>query len=699
MIQNSKALSNNPLMLRDVIPAFDRIKPEHIVPAVEATVRRIELKLIELEKNIVPTYEGLVRKIEELEMDWEYTCSPIFLLTNVKSSAEMQKAYEEAMPSIISVRLKLSQSYPIYKGLKAIKDSSNFEKLNSAQKRVITNMLREAEQSGVELEKEIKDRFNKIENRCADLQIQFSNNIFEAKNSFRLIIENVKDTEGWPFYLKQLTANSYADEAKKVPDPENGPWKITLDEPCFYPFMQYTQNRNHRKIVYLAMFTVATLGESNNNEIIEELLRLRKQKANILGFKTFADLSLDSKMASSIEAIEKLSQEVFLHAKPKVEKQLKEQINFAKKNLGETEIKNWDLIYISEKFIEKSFGYTEEQLRPYFPLQQVLDGLFKLAKKLFNINIVKYNGPEIPKWHKDVQYFIIKDEKDKKIAGFYLDPYSRPKEKMCGAWMNDIFGRRTINGKVQAPEAYLICNGTPPSDNKPSLMSLEEVLTIFHEFGHILQVVLTTVDEYKVAGISGIEWDAAEIPSMFMENWCYHKETLLSIAKHYKTGEVLPIELFNKVKASRIFSRARKLMHQLEFGEIDMYLHHIYSSNDEETAFQAYKRIQEKYAVFPPFPDENLLCSAYLIFGDGSGYSAGYYTYLWSEVFSADAFAAFEEVGLENHEKLAKVGKRFRDSILSLGGSVHPSDVYRKFRGKDVTTCALLRHSGLKNDN
>ena len=697
MTSDKELLKNNPLMVREGLPPFDKIKPEHIVPAMDATLELIEKELSEVENNIVPTYGGLIERLETLETHFEYTWGPINHLSSVMNSDELRKAYEEVLPKVIAFSLRFSQSIPIYKGLKAIKESPEFEKLNSAKKRIVENKLKSAENSGVGLEGEVKKRFNEIANRCSKLSTDFSNNELDATKAFEMIIEDPKDTEGWPSNLKNLAAQSYTQEKGKEgekPDPEKGPWRITLDYPSFGPFMKHSRNSAQREKVYKAMVTKASYGEFDNSEIVKELLELRKEKAAILGFNTFAELSLDTKMAPNVEAVEKMSAELLKYARPAAEKDLQEELAIAKEYLGDKEVKHWDFSFLAERLRERKFDYTDEQLRPYFPLPRVLDGLFGLAHRLFNINIEKYDGNDIPKWHEDVQYFIVKNEKNEKIAGFYLDPYSRPGQKRGGAWMNDLFGRRLIDGKVRLPEIYLVCNGTPPVGEKPSLMSFTGVSTLFHEFGHGLQGMLTTVDEYEAAGINGVEWDAVEVASQFMENWCYHKETLLGMAKHYETGETLPVELFEKIKASKNFNSGTILLRQLEFGKLDMYLHHEYDPKGNETPLDIYKRISKEYAVFPPYKDSNFLCSFSHIFA--GGYSAGYYSYKWAEVLSADAFAAFEEVGLENEEKIKEVGKRYRDTILALGGSMHPSEVYKKFRGKDATVDALLRHSGLK---
>jgi oligopeptidase A len=341
---------------------------------------------------------------------------------------------------------------------------------------------------------------------------------------------------------------------------------------------------------------------------------------------------------------------------------------------------------------EQKFDYTDDQLRPYFPLPRVLDGLFGLSEKLFGIQIERTDGKDAHVWHSDVQFFkVFRDGAH--IASFYLDPYSRPADKRGGAWMNSCLERRWVNDTLHLPVVHLCCNGTPPIGDKPSLMSFSEVETLFHEFGHGLQGMLSTVDYADVAGLNGVEWDAVEIASQFMENWCYHKPTLMGMTAHVETGEPLPDDLFEKICAARTFRAGSLMMRQLAFGKIDMLLHHRHDPNGSESAFDVERHVTQEMSVLPPLPEDRFLCAFTHLFS--GGYAAGYYSYKWSEVISADAFGAFEEAGLDNEEAVAKMGRKFRDTILAQGGSKPPMDVYREFRGREPSTEALLRHNGL----
>jgi oligopeptidase A len=412
----------------------------------------------------------------------------------------------------------------------------------------------------------------------------------------------------------------------------------------------------------------------------------------LLGFSSFAELSLAKKMASNVEAVEKLSEELRQASYDAAVKDLEELKAFA----GTDDLKHWDTSFWAQKLQEAKFSFNEEELRPYFSLPQVLEGLFSLAKRIFGVTITAADG-QAPVWHPDVRYFQVADDKGLAIAHFYLDPYSRPAEKRGGAWMDDCVGRAklTENGQTttRLPVAYLVCNQTPPVDGKPSLMTFMEVTTLFHEFGHGLQHMLTNVDYAGAAGINNVEWDAVELPSQFMENWCYDRATLFGMAKHYETGETLPEHYYEKLLAARNYMSGTGMLRQLHFGLVDIELHHRYQPGGKETVKQVRDRLAKTTMVIPPLPEDAFLCSFNHIFA--GGYAAGYYSYKWAEVLSADAFAAFEEAGLENEAAIASVGKRFRDTVLGMGGSLHPMEVFKTFRGREPQTEPLLKHSGL----
>ncbi|MEM6591418.1 MAG: M3 family metallopeptidase, partial [Cyanobacteria bacterium P01_C01_bin.73] len=432
----------------------------------------------------------------------------------------------------------------------------------------------------------------------------------------------------------------------------------------------------------------------DNAPVIERTLVLRQQQANLLGYNTYAELSVARKMAPSVEAVEQLMEELRSAAHPAAQQDLADLRSFAaSKNAPEAEaLKQWDTAFWAERIREEKYGLNDEEIRPYFPLPQVLEGLFTLANRLFGVNVISADG-EAPVWHPDVRYFQVQDEKGVAIAHFYLDPYSRPAEKRGGAWMDECLNRGKLAEGIRLPVAYLVCNQSPPVDGKPSLMTFRDVETLFHEFGHGLHHMLTRVDYPGAAGINNVEWDAVELPSQFMENWCYHRETLLKLARHYETSEALPDEIYQKILKARNFMTGSAILRQVNFGWLDIELHHRYQPGGEVSIWQVRDRLAEKTTVLKPLPEDAFLCSFSHIFA--GGYAAGYYSYFWAEVLSADAFAAFEEAGLDNESALVETGRRYRETVLALGGSRHPMEVFKAFRGREPSTAALLRHRGL----
>ncbi|MCJ8280963.1 MAG: M3 family metallopeptidase, partial [Rivularia sp. ALOHA_DT_140] len=474
----------------------------------------------------------------------------------------------------------------------------------------------------------------------------------------------------------------------------------TLDFPSYGPFMQHSKRRDLREQLYKAFISRASSGELDNRPIIKRILQLRQELAQLLGYKNYAEVSLASKMAPNVEAVDKLLEELRLTSYDAAKKELEELKEFAaSKNAPEAkDLKNWDISFWSERQREEKFAFTQEELRPYFPLPQVLEGLFGLVNRLFNVNVTPADG-QAPVWHEDVRYFQIADEAGNPIAYFYLDPYIRPAEKRGGAWMDTCLNRREIsnNGKteIQLPVANLTCNQTPPVDDKPSLMTFTEVETLFHEFGHGLQHMLTKINYSSAAGINNVEWDAVELASQFMENWCYERPTLMGMAKHYETGEPLPEHYYQKLVAARNYMSGSGMLRQLHFSLLDIELHHRYRADSGENPEDVRNRIAKDTTILPPLPEDNFLCAFGHIFA--GGYAAGYYSYKWAEVLSADAFAAFEEAGLEDEQAIKTTGKRYRDTVLALGGSKHPMEVFKSFRGREPSTQPLLKHNGLKS--
>ena len=658
----------------------------------------LEQELINLEATVKPTWNDLVEPLQKLEDRLTWSWGIVGHLMGVKNSPELRKAYNEIQPKVVEFINKLSQSQPIYQAFKNLSNSDSWENLDVGQKRIVEATIKDAELSGVSLEGEKRENFNAIELELAELSNKFSNNVLDATKAFSLTLTKKEEVDSLPPSLLSLAAQAARDDGAENATAENGPWRITLDYPSFIPFMQHCKKRELREQLYKASISRASTEELNNYPLIQRILELRQEKTKILGFNSYAELSLATKMAPSVAAVEKLLEELRSVSYDAAVKELEELKQFAaSKNAPEAnDFKRWDMSFWSERLREEKFSFTVEELRPYFPLPQVLDGLFSLVKRIFGINITAADG-EAPLWHEDVRYFQISDETNTPIAYFYLDAYSRPAEKRGGAWMDECINRAKIveNGQkiLRLPVAYLQCNQTPPVDGKPSLMSFSEVETLFHEFGHGLQHMLTTVDYGGAAGINNVEWDAVELPSQFMENWCYDRSTLFGMAKHYETGETLPEHYYQKLLAAKNYMSGSGMLRQLHFALVDIELHHRYQVGGKETVVELRRRVAETTTVLPILPEDAFLCAFSHIFA--GGYAAGYYSYKWAEVLSADAFAAFEEAGLENQQAIAICGKRFRDTVLALGGSLHPMEVFKTFRGREPNTEPLLRHSGL----
>lgn len=693
--------TTNPLMAAQELPRFDEVQPQHVMSAVEAAVAKIQQDLADLEAGHEPTWIGLVVPYMRLGDELEYAWSPVSHLLSVRNTDEMRTAYEEAQPLIVELSLKIGQSKPIYEGLKTIEQSVAYAGFDDAQKRTVEKYIRSAERSGVGLVGEEKDRFLEIQRELSELSVKFNNNVLDATKAYGLDVTDSTDAEGWPPTLKAIASQAYgqAHEASES-TPEAGPWRITLDFPCFGPFMQHSRNSSQREAVFRAFSRRAADEPFDNSELCERMLELEKESANLLGYKTYAAYSLDAKMAGTPARVYAMYEQLESAARPASTKEVQALQAFAQEHGQaqghEGDLKPWDVAFWSERQREVLFEFTDEQLRPYFPMPRVLDGFFTLCSKLFGITF-ECVGDEPSVWHADVDYYKVFNEAGQEIAGFYLDPYARPADKRGGAWMNDCLGRRVEpDGSVRLPVAHLICNGTPSAAERPSLMSFREVETLFHEFGHGLQHMLTTQPYASVAGINNVEWDAVELASQFMENWCYHKPILKGMTKHVETGESIPDDLFEKLKKAKTFMAGYGMMRQITLGQTDMRLYDAYIPGTDGAHALA-TQVAKQYMPLPPLEDARTLCSFAHIFA--GGYSAGYFSYLWAEVLSSDAFAAFEEVGLDNDAGVEALGRKYRDTVLALGGGQHPMDVYQTFRGREPDANALLQHQGLLKDS
>mmetsp|Transcript_21787 Transcript_21787/g.51694 ORF Transcript_21787/g.51694 Transcript_21787/m.51694 type:complete len:778 (+) Transcript_21787:138-2471(+) len=727
----STMVSTNPMLEQSGLPKFESVEPKHLTPAVEELLAKLEKEFAGLEDDLLKMdggvdYDEVLPVVERIQYPLGYVWGLASHLNGVKNGEELRNAYEANQGKVVESMTKFSQSKPLFDALSAIKkqwaeDGEACDSFLMKQKRrAVENSLLGMTLGGVGLEGAEKERFNEIKLKLATLSNKFSNNVLDDTKNFSYTIEDPAVLEGVPESAKAMWANSHvqymksqAKEGEEQPKvdmsaaTEAGPWRITLDIPSYIPVMSHLPDRGIREKVYKAYVQKASekSEEKNNVPLIYEILSLKQEMAELLGFANYAELSLAKKMASTVEEVTALSNLIADKAVPAAKKELEEVTALARKEGGDEysvdnleKLEPWDVTFWSERLKESKFDMTQEELRPYFALPSVLDGMFGLLKRLFDVDVKAADG-EAEVWNEDVRFFKIFDAKtDKHVASFFLDPYSRPENKRGGAWMADCVGKSEATNN-DIPVAYLTCNGSPPVGDKPSLMTFQEVETLFHETGHGLQHMLTEAQVGDVAGINGIEWDAVELPSQFMENWCYDRPTVFGFAKHWETGEPLPEDKFEKLCAQKIFNSGMQTCRQLYFGQLDLNLH----SNFDATAgekeegkgiFDLQREIASIYTPHSmPLEEDRFLCSFSHIFA--GGYAAGYYSYKWAEVMSADAFGAFEDVGLDNEEGVRNVGKKFRETVLSLGGGIPPSDVFKEFRGREPTPDAYMRHNGL----
>jgi oligopeptidase A len=684
---------SNPLLANQPLPKFSSIEPAHVVPAMDTMIAEVAATFEKLEKSAQASWDGLMAPLDRIDRSLNAVWGPIGHLNSVKNSPELRTAYEAVLPKLVQLSLQMAQSEKIYEKLCALRESSQWMSLDPARRRAVELSIRGAELSGIGLKGQKRERFNQVATRISELATKFQNNVLDATKAWSMVLTTADEIRGLPpSYLALASASYNRANADNPGTPENGPWKISLDMPSYLPFMEYAAQRDLREKVWRAHVTRASSGDIDNQPLILELLNLKNEEAKLLGFENWAERSLAEKMAESVPAVMALMNEVRTPSRKRAYLDLNELEALAKEN-GQTEkIEMWDTAYWRARLQEKQLEFNDEVLRPYFPLPHVMQGLFELIEKLFGIRLEPADGAA-ETWHGDVRFYHAINELDEHIASLYFDPFSRPENKNGGAWMNICTTRRKLDGEIETPVAYICCNFRPPVGDTPSLLEFGEVKTLFHEMGHALQHMLTRVEVGQVSGIHGVEWDAVELASQFMENWCYLDTTLQSISRHYKTGEPLPRVYADKLRRYRTFMSGLFMVRQLSLGEIDMELHTNFEANSSQALQDRYNQVVERNLVVLPPKEDRMLCGFSHIFA--GGYSAGYYSYLWAEVLSADAFAAFEEAGLSNEEEMRRIGRRYRETVLALGGSRHPQDVFREFRGRSPTTTALLRHRGL----
>ncbi|CAN0865062.1 Organellar oligopeptidase A, chloroplastic/mitochondrial [Linum grandiflorum] len=649
--------AENPLLNDFVFPPFDSVHADHVRPGIRSLLNQLEGELEQLEKDVEPSWPKLVEPLEKIVDKLAVVWGMVNHLKTVKDTAELRAAIEEVQPEKVKFQLRLGQSKPIYNAFKAIQESSQWKHLSGARRRIVEAQIKEAVLNGVALEDGKREEFNKVEQELERLSQKFDENVLDATKKFEKLVTDKKEIEGLPATALGLAAQTAVTKGHPDATCEDGPWIITLDGPSFTSVMQHAKNRGLREELYRAYVTRASSGDLDNTLIIDQILKLRLEKAKLLGYNNYAEVSMATKMATvekALELLEKLRSASWDAAVRDLE-----DLRYFAKAQGAAEaddLKHWDMSFWSERLREAKYDINEEELRPYFSLPKVMDGLFNLANKLFGITIEAADGLA-PVWNKDVRFYCVKDSSGSPVAYFYFDPYSRPSEKRGGAWMDEVVGRSRVlsrNGtSPRLPVAHMVCNQTPPVGEKPSLMTFREVETVFHEFGHALQHMLTKVDEGLVAGIRGVEWDAVELPSQFMENWCYHRAGSLSLR-------------------------------QLKFATLDLELHLNYVPGGSESIYDVDQRVSKRTQIIPPLPEDRFLCG---------GYAAGYYSYKWAEVLSADAFSAFEDAGLDDSKAVEETGRKFRETVLALGGGKAPLEVFVEFRGREPSPEALLRHN------
>jgi len=718
---DSTSGTSNPLLDQSGPPKFATIEPFHVTPAVSTLLEKMTDDFSKFESDLIqnsdPSYDEILPEVERIQEPLGYAWGVAGHLNGVKNGDEIRKAIEENQSKVVEATTKLSQSRPLYDALSTIEreqegsDSTDF--VVAQKKRAVSNNLRAMKLGGVGLDGEEKEKFNAIKLQLAELSTKFGNNVMDATKAFSLTLDQADDVAGVPLSAKAMWAESHkvamaengGEEVET--DPEKGPWRITLDGPSYVAAMCHIPKRDIREKVYMGSITRASdVGSADNDKnnvpIIYEILKLKQEMSSILGFSNFAEQSLATKMAPSVESVAELSELILEKALPAALRELGEITDLARSNGGDEysqsnleKLMPWDTSFWNERLKETKFDLKEEELRPYFALPLVLEGMFGLVERIFNIEVKSADG-DAEVWNPDTSFFNVYDkDSGKQIASFYLDPYSRPADKRGGAWMDVCIGKSDACNR-DIPIAYLTCNGSPAVGETPSLMTFREVQTLFHEFGHGLQHMLTEASVGDVAGINGVEWDAVELPSQFMENWLGDKKTVYGFAKHYQTGEPLPEDMFQKLKDQETYGAGMMSCRQLCFGMMDIELHSKFNAgafNDGgESIFDVQRKISSKYIPYSmPLDDDRFLCAFSHIFG--GGYAAGYYSYKWAEVMSADCFAAFEEV--DSEEDIKMVGRRFRDTVLSLGGGVDPMEVFKRFRGREPTPDALLRHTGM----
>ncbi len=680
----------NPLLKDSPLPLFEEIKAQHVESAISELIE-LNLNTIEdlVRKTPSPTYENLVLPIETLEDNLSKAWSPVGHLNAVVNTPELRSAYNNCLPKLSEYSTKIGQNQALYNAYVAIESSEMFKQLSKEQQKVITNALRDFKLQGVALSQEKREAFANLSQTLATLESQFQDHVMDATDHWYLDIQDSQLLAGLPEQAIKL-AKQVAEKAAVTG------WRLTLDFPCYQSIITYADNRQLRRQIHEAYFTRASEigpdgGKFDNTQLMEKIVATRHEMAQLLGFENYAQRSLAKKMAKSTEQVLGFLTDLGNRAKPYAQREFAELSAFAKGEYNVEKLEPWDVAYYSEKLRQKRFAISQETLRPYFPVPKVIAGMFEVVKRLYGLTIKEKKG--VQTWHSDVHFYEILD-KDNHLRGqFYLDLFAR-NQKRGGAWMDEARVRRKLGqGQYQLPVAYLTCNFRAPVGEMPSLLTHDEVLTLFHEFGHGLHHMLTKMECAGVSGINGVAWDAVELPSQFMENWCWEKEALAFISGHYQTNDPLPDDLLEKMHRAKNFQSGMMLLRQIEFSLFDFRLHLEYNPEKGARIQEILQDVRSQFCVTPIAPYNRFAHSFGHIFS--GGYAAGYYSYLWAEVLSQDAFSRFEKEGIFN----ANTGKDFLEKILEKGGSEEPEVLFRDFQGRDPDISALLQHRGLIENN
>ena len=674
-------MMTNPILFRDSLPLFDQIKPSHISPAIEGILKEANSLIHSLKvMGGSISWENFVEPIEMVSEKISRAWGQIEHLNAVVNSDDLRKAYNDNLIKLTEFYTNLSQDEALYKKYQSLKDGEIFKSLTPSQKRIIDNVLREFKLGGAELNELEKARFKVIQEKLAKLSTQFEENILDATNEFSIFVGDADDLQGIP------EENIKKAQSEAIEDKKEG-YKFTLHFPSYLPVMQYAEDRNLREKLYRGYATRASELASpkfDNTKLIDEILALRYESAKLLGFNHFTEMSLVTKMAKSNEEVVSFLMDLANKAKPFALKDMEELSAFSK-TLGIEKLEAWDIAYVSEKLRQAKYSFSENEVKQYFPEHRVLKGLFKVVETIFKLKIIKTDAPT---WHKDVSFYSIKNDGDELVGQFYFDLYAR-NHKRGGAWMDEAISRYKNSFESSHPVAFLTCNFSSPSENKPALFSHDDVITLFHEFGHGLHHMLTKVDEYSISGIKGVEWDAVELPSQFMENFCWEWDVVKHMTEHVDNKSPLPEALFKKMIEAKNFQSGMQTLRQIEFSLFDIRLHTQYNDQNKINSLKLLETIRDEIAVVRP-PAWNRFPNSFSHIFAG-GYAAGYYSYKWAEVLASDAFSLFEEEGILS----SNAGQKFQEEVLSKGGSRPAMESFVAFRGRAPSVDALLRHSGM----